>query len=136
VNRSWCAFWLLVWLTQTPALGQSGANLVSAQSVSTVQRLTEPIPVALLLANPAGGLQSPLRTLLSACEYLLYLIVLLLASYMLRHYVFTLNRLFARQRHPYVDVDTATWPRITVFIAAHNEESVIEDSIAALLEVD
>jgi cellulose synthase/poly-beta-1,6-N-acetylglucosamine synthase-like glycosyltransferase len=40
------------------------------------------------------------------------------------------------QRHPYIDIDTADWPAVTVLIAAHNEEAVIADILRALLEVD
>jgi cellulose synthase/poly-beta-1,6-N-acetylglucosamine synthase-like glycosyltransferase len=68
--------------------------------------------------------------------FALLLILLLLFAYTLRHYHFTLNRLFGRQRHPYIDIDTANWPMVTVFIAAHNEETVIAGSLSALLEVD
>jgi len=64
------------------------------------------------------------------------LILLLLFFYTVRHYHFTLNRLFGRQRHPYIDIDSADWPNITVFIAAHNEEAVIAGCLEALLEVD
>jgi len=62
--------------------------------------------------------------------------LLLICIYAARHYWFTLNRLFGRQRHPYIDIDTANWPSLTVLIAAHNEESVIADILKALLEVD
>ncbi len=68
--------------------------------------------------------------------YILLGVVALVLIYTLRHYVFTLNRLFGDQRHPYVDIDTARWPRVTVFIAAHNEEAVIHHSLGALLDVD
>ena len=67
---------------------------------------------------------------------LLLSIVAVILVYTFRHYYFTLNRLFAHQRHPYVDIVTADWPTVTVFIAAHNEEMVIAHSIEALLEVD
>jgi cellulose synthase/poly-beta-1,6-N-acetylglucosamine synthase-like glycosyltransferase len=60
----------------------------------------------------------------------------LICIYAARHYWFTLNRLFGRQRHPYIDIDAANWPALTVLIAAHNEESVIADILNALLEVD
>jgi cellulose synthase/poly-beta-1,6-N-acetylglucosamine synthase-like glycosyltransferase len=60
----------------------------------------------------------------------------LICIYTVRHYWFTLNRLFGRQRHPYVDVETANWPAITVLVAAHNEEAVVADILTALLEVD
>src|SRR4051812_39344190 len=68
--------------------------------------------------------------------YLLFAIVSLICIYTLRHYCFTLNRLFGFQRHPYIDVDTADWPRVTVLIAAHNEEAVISHILTSLLEVN
>lgn len=63
-------------------------------------------------------------------------IVGLIVVYTLRHYAFTLNRLFGTQRHPYIDIDVANWPSVTVLVAAHNEEQVIEDSLRCLMEVD
>ena len=54
------------------------------------------------------------------------LVLALLTAYAVRHYVFSLNRLFARQRHPYSSIVSADWPRVTIFVAAHNEEDVIE----------
>lgn len=63
-------------------------------------------------------------------------IIALIVVYTIRHYVFTLNRLLGRQRHPYIDIDTADWPQVTVLVAAHNEESVIADSLEALLRVN
>lgn len=63
-------------------------------------------------------------------------VVILIIVYTIRHYMFTLNRLLGRQRHPYVDIDTADWPTVTVLVAAHNEESVIGHSLEALLQVN
>jgi cellulose synthase/poly-beta-1,6-N-acetylglucosamine synthase-like glycosyltransferase len=65
----------------------------------------------------------------------LYGIVALTCVYMARHYYFTLNRLFGFQRHPYLDIDTATWPSVTIIVAAHNEEKVIAHALEALLAV-
>jgi cellulose synthase/poly-beta-1,6-N-acetylglucosamine synthase-like glycosyltransferase len=62
--------------------------------------------------------------------------LLLICIYTLRHYFFTLNRLFGRQRHPYIDLETADWPAVTILIAAHNEEAVVADILKAVLEVD
>ncbi len=67
--------------------------------------------------------------------YLLYFIVALICVYTLRHYWFTLNRLFGFQRHPYIDIDAADWPPVTVLVAAHNEEKVIANILAALMTV-
>jgi cellulose synthase/poly-beta-1,6-N-acetylglucosamine synthase-like glycosyltransferase len=69
-------------------------------------------------------------------EYLFYAVIFLVCLYMIRHYIFTLNRLFGRQRHPYLDVDEADWPVVTILIPAHNEEAVIGDLLQALLEAD
>ena len=64
------------------------------------------------------------------------IVILLICIYTVRHYCFTLNRVMGEQRHPYIDIDTADWPAVTVLIAAHNEEAVIADILRALLEVD
>jgi len=66
--------------------------------------------------------------------YVLYLIVAIICAYTIRHYAFTLNRLFGFQRHPYIDIDTADWPAVTVLVAAHNEEKVITNILSALME--
>lgn len=68
--------------------------------------------------------------------HLFRLTLLLICIYTARHYYFTLNRLFGRQRHPYIDIDSAQWPRVTVLVAAHNEEAVVADILKALMEVD
>jgi cellulose synthase/poly-beta-1,6-N-acetylglucosamine synthase-like glycosyltransferase len=68
--------------------------------------------------------------------YSLYAIVILLSVYTARHYLFTVNRLFGFQRHPYIDIDTAPWPPVTVLVAAHNEEKVIAHILAALMGVN
>ncbi|HJX01409.1 MAG TPA: glycosyltransferase family 2 protein [Terriglobales bacterium] len=63
-------------------------------------------------------------------------VVVLICIYTVRHYCFTISRVVGGQRHPYIDVDTAEWPPVTVLIAAHNEEAVVADILVALLEVD
>jgi cellulose synthase/poly-beta-1,6-N-acetylglucosamine synthase-like glycosyltransferase len=66
----------------------------------------------------------------------LWIVVAVLAVYTARHYFFTLNRLFGRHRQPFVDVHTASWPHLAVFVPAHNEARVIRDSLDALLAAD
>ncbi len=64
------------------------------------------------------------------------LLFALLTLYTLRHYLFSLNRLFGTQRHPYAAIVDADWPRVTVLVAAHNEEAVIADCLENLMAVD
>ena len=71
----------------------------------------------------------------SLCGLTLLLLVLL-TVYAVRHYIFSLNRLFGAQRHPYASVVSADWPRVTIFVAAHNEEAVIADCLRNLMAVD
>ncbi|MCP5067099.1 MAG: glycosyltransferase family 2 protein, partial [bacterium] len=66
----------------------------------------------------------------------LILIIVLICIYLVRHFAFTLNRLFGRQRHPYLDIDCAEWPPVTVLVPAHNEELVIGQLLQSLTEVD
>ncbi len=72
----------------------------------------------------------------SVMASLLFLIVVIMMLYGVRHFLFTMNRLTGTQRHPYIDISVARWPMITVFIAAHNEERVIAGCIEALLNTD
>src|SRR5271169_6702951 len=67
--------------------------------------------------------------------YALYVIVSVICIYTARHYWFTLNRLFGFQRHPYIDIDTADWPPVTILVAAHNEEKVVANILVALMAV-
>ena len=72
----------------------------------------------------------------SVMASLLFLIVVIMMLYGVRHFLFTINRLTGVQRHPYIDISVARWPMITVFIAAHNEEKVVAGCMAALLNTD
>lgn len=73
---------------------------------------------------------------LDAANIGLWICIGILALYTLRHYFFTLNRLFGRHRQPFVDILQADWPSLVVFVPAHNESSVIRDSLDALLTCD
>lgn len=88
-------------------------------------------PGLALAATPQAGLLP--EAVLMVCRSLLLFIVVLLLVYTARHYAFTLNRLFTRQNPLYANIEHADWPRVTVFIAAHNEEAVIAGCIESLL---
>src|ERR1700693_2069828 len=68
--------------------------------------------------------------------YSLFAIVVLISVYTVRHYIFTLNRLFGFQRHPYIDIDVASWPPVTILVPAHNEERVIAHILEALMNLN
>lgn len=105
---------------------------------------------AQLLPSDAGAWAGPWETITADANsvdlsepwwvrvliYTLWAVIFLILIYTARHYLFTLNRLFGRQRHPYAALDTLDWPDVTVWIAAHNEEAVIGTSLEALLQVD
>ncbi len=77
-----------------------------------------------------------MNAFLDVCFWMLVTVIAVLVVYTVRHYIFTVNRLFGRQRHPYVDVSVARWPAVTVLIPAHNEELVIGHILDALLAGD
>ena len=64
---------------------------------------------------------------------LLGMIILVVLVYAVRHYVFTMVRVFTPGHDLYRDIEDAHWPTVTVQIAAHNEESVIAHCLDALL---
>jgi cellulose synthase/poly-beta-1,6-N-acetylglucosamine synthase-like glycosyltransferase len=66
----------------------------------------------------------------------LAVIVAVILTYTVRHYLFTVNRLVGTHRQPYVDIGVADWPAVTVLVPAHNEERVIGGMLDALLAQD
>ena len=57
-------------------------------------------------------------------------------AYFIRHYVFTLNRFFARQKISYNDILDDDAVSITVLVPMHNEEKVVAGSFEALRRCD
>ena len=68
-------------------------------------------------------------------SYLLFTIVVMVI-YAIRHFVFTLNRLFAEQRIYYNDIIDSDLKSVTVIIPMHNEEKVAPYILEQLLKVD
>jgi len=95
------------------------------------------LPLFSLLFMPRADREGEGKPLIvRLMRYAFFIVILMVCVYILRHYYFTLNRLYRNPRQPYVDVDTAEWPGVTVLIPAHNEEVVIGDIIDALLDSD
>ena len=53
----------------------------------------------------------------------------------LRHYTLVLTRLYGRHRQPYLDIGTAPWPRVAVFLPCRDEKE-IGPLMLALLAAD
>ena len=117
--------------------GYSLKNLVRAAPVLLPTLLLAPLP-ALAQVTATGALIPSFKDypVAAVMASLLFVIVIIMMLYGVRHFMFTINRLTGVQRHPYIDISVARWPMITVFIAAHNEEKVIAGCIEALLNTD
>ncbi len=61
------------------------------------------------------------------------LVVLIMAIYAVRHYLFTINRLTGDQRLYYHDIVDDELPRISVLVPMHNEEKVARQSLESIL---
>jgi cellulose synthase/poly-beta-1,6-N-acetylglucosamine synthase-like glycosyltransferase len=110
---------------------------VSRASAAAAQPGARPyVPPGAEPTTPGTPLARRLGWWVRVLEYSFYLVIFIVCVYMVRHYVFTLNRLFGTQRHPYLDVDVADWPRVTVLVPAHNEEQVIGEVLEALVRAD
>ncbi len=67
--------------------------------------------------------------------YLLILMIIL-TLYAIRHYVFSFNRLFGKQRMYYQDIIDSDLPFISVLIPMHNEEKVLHTILNSLINTD
>ncbi len=104
-----------------------GTHCVFAQSPQPLMRAADEMALLTQWAD---------RPVAVSIAVVLGLIVIVMTAYGIRHTVFTLSRLFGVQNCPYTVIDTAQWPQITVFVAAHNEEKVIAGCLKALLHTD
>ena len=118
-------------------LGAVPVNTFDVADIVRQIQMTAPVagrerPLRPSLPRPRGAW----RLAVAALYYLLLGIAGVICLYTARHYAFTLNRLFGRQRHPYTDILLADWPTVTVVIPLHNESSVAGDVLDALLDAD
>jgi len=67
--------------------------------------------------------------------YMVFL-MLLLFLYIVRHYLFTLNRAFGKQRLYYQDVLDEDLPTVSVLVPMHNEEKVARHILDLLVASD
>ncbi|WP_303859530.1 glycosyltransferase family 2 protein [Alkalibaculum bacchi] len=67
--------------------------------------------------------------------YMIFVIIVMLI-YAIRHFVFSYNRLFGRQKLYYNDIYSTKMPYISVLIPMHNEEKVLKYVLDSLLECE
>ncbi len=118
-------------------LGAVPVNLLDVAGIVRQIQTTPPIAGRERRLRPGyAPPRGPWRLAVTVLFYVLLGIVGVICLYMVRHYAFTLNRLFGRQRHPYTDILLTDWPTVTVVIPLHNEASVVGDILDALLDAD
>lgn len=64
------------------------------------------------------------------------LIIMIMLLYMIRHAVFSINRMYMRQRMYYHDIYDSEMPSVSVLVPMYNEEQVLSDVMEALLECE
>lgn len=69
-------------------------------------------------------------------KIIILFVVVIMAIYASRHYLFTMNRLRGVQRLYYQDLVDSNMPTVTVLVPMHNEEKVAVQSMEALLNCD
>ena len=67
--------------------------------------------------------------------YMIFHIILILI-YVVRHFLFGINRMAGRQRLYYNDIYSAKMKTISVLIPMHNEEQVLSYVLDSLVECD
>ena len=60
--------------------------------------------------------------------------VIIMIVYAVRHFIFSYNRIFGRQRMYYNDIYDSELPFVSVLVPMHNEEQVLKYALDALLE--
>jgi cellulose synthase/poly-beta-1,6-N-acetylglucosamine synthase-like glycosyltransferase len=68
-------------------------------------------------------------------SYIGFLVVVLIA-YFVRHFIFSMNRIYGEQRLYYQDILDSDLPFLSILIPMHNEESVARHILDALAEAD
>lgn len=76
-----------------------------------------------------GVVVSILKGYLIAC-------IVLIVLYAIRHYVFSYNRMFAKQKISYRDIYDSDYPKVTVLVPMHNEELVMRQTLDSLIQCD
>lgn len=67
--------------------------------------------------------------------YLIFTIFFMVI-YTVRHFIFTINRLFGEQRIYYQDIVDSELKSVTVLVPMHNEQAVVRNVLERLLKVD
>lgn len=62
--------------------------------------------------------------------------IVIIVLYAIRHYIFSYNRMFAKQKISYRDIYDSDYPKVTVLVPMHNEELVMDKTLDSLIKCD
>lgn len=71
-----------------------------------------------------------------ALKFYLVMVIVILITYSVRHFIFTVNRVTGDQRLFYQDLVDSELPSVSVLVPMHNEERVARQGIEAILNSD
>ncbi|MFZ7138720.1 MAG: glycosyltransferase [archaeon] len=71
-----------------------------------------------------------------AVDACIMVIIVVMVAYSIRHYRFSWNRMFSKQKRTYKDLNGAYTPSVSVLVPAHNEEKVLHSVVDRLIECD
>jgi len=74
--------------------------------------------------------------LILALKFYMFFCIVLFGIYIVRHFVFTGNRLLGKQKISYGDILTSELPTVSVLVPMHNEEKVAEKLLNRLVKVN
>ena len=63
-------------------------------------------------------------------------VIVVSVIYLIRHFIFTMDRVFGEQKMYYQDIVESDYPSVTVFVSMHNEEKVAKNVLELLVKCD
>ena len=66
----------------------------------------------------------------------IWFVILLTLVYIIRQFIFSINRLLGNQKMYYQDIFDSELPPISVFVPMHNEEKVAKNILESLINAD
>lgn len=77
-----------------------------------------------------------MQTIIYISQTYAVVLFIFLLIYLIRHFMFTFNRMYGEQKNYYHDIIDDEWPSLTVMLPMHNEESVAKVILDRLVDSD